>query len=68
MLTWPLEVVRCRQEFPPMLHTDINSSKVAVRKFILDLEVIVNFVGLDKAMILTGQGNIHEVGEQPYWS
>ena len=41
ILTWPLEVVRCRDEFPPMHHTDMNSSKEAERKFILDLEVIV---------------------------
>ena len=47
-LTWALEVVMCSEEFPPMLHTDINSSKVAVRKFILDLEVIVKDLGLQR--------------------
>ena len=40
MLTWPLEVVKCREELPPMRHTEINSSKEAVRKFILVLEFI----------------------------
>ena len=40
MLTCPLEVVRCREELPPMRHTEINSSREAVRKFILVLEFI----------------------------
>ena len=40
MLTCPLEVVRCKEELPPMRHTEINSFREAVRKFILVLEFI----------------------------
>ena len=34
-------MVRCREEVPPMHHTAMNSSREAVRKFMLVLEFIL---------------------------